>query len=48
MDIVRKFIERWMNKRSDGQLTPNHQSSDDNCNDIQGFQHDSSRNNTCG
>jgi len=34
MNIIRKFIERWMNKRGDGQFTSNHQSSDDNCNDV--------------
>jgi hypothetical protein len=40
MSVIREFIERWMNKRGDGQFTSNHQSSDDNCNDIQDFQHD--------
>ena len=41
MNIIRKFIERWMNKRGDRQFRSNHQSSDDNCNDIEGFDHKS-------
>jgi hypothetical protein len=34
MNIIRKSIESWMDKHGDGQFTSNHQSSDDNCNDI--------------
>jgi hypothetical protein len=35
MNIIRKPIKSWVNKRGDGQFTPNHQSSDNDRNDIQ-------------
>jgi hypothetical protein len=37
MDIIRKSIERGMNERGDSQLSSNHQSGDNNCNDAQDF-----------
>jgi hypothetical protein len=40
MSVIREFIERWMNKRGDGQFTPNHQSSDNDRDDAQVFHHE--------
>ena len=40
MNIIRKPIKSWVNKRGDGQFTPNHQSSDNDRNDIQVFHHE--------
>ena len=34
MNIIRKPLKSWVNKRGDGQFTPNHQSSDNDRNDI--------------
>jgi hypothetical protein len=46
MNIIRELIERWVNKHGDGQLSPNHQSGDDDCNDTQDFHDEFSLNNT--
>ena len=40
MNIVRKPIKSWVNKRGDGQFTPNHQSSCNDRNDTQVFHHE--------
>lgn len=41
MSLIREFIERGMNEHGDGQLTSNHQPSDEYCSDIQDFHDDS-------
>ena len=40
LDTIRKPIKSWVNKRGDGQFTPNHQSSDNDRNDIQNFHYE--------
>ena len=43
MNIIGEFIERWMNKRCDGEFTSNHKSGDEYCNDVQCFHDGSSK-----
>jgi len=40
MDSIRKAIKSWVNKCGDGKFIPNHQSSDNDRNDIQDFHHE--------